>query len=144
MWLSDDALLFSFLFIIPNALRSASIPTGQTAPWSENYLSRDWLMRSIAHCAHVIYSPLLSSPEWCARPAIGHSLGIEFRGLTEGHRSEPTGTALKVPQSDDVVSSSKRLVTPPPDFLYWSCRGRIQLEAQIQFPWPKNTQETRI
>jgi hypothetical protein len=57
MWLSNDALRFSFLFIIPNALRSASIRTGQIQPWSENHVSRDWLMRSIAHCARVIYSP---------------------------------------------------------------------------------------
>jgi hypothetical protein len=87
MWLSDDALRFSFLFMIPIALRSASIPTSQIQPWSENHLSQGWLMRSIVHCAHVISSPPLSSPDWCARPAIGHSLGIKCRGFTEGHRS---------------------------------------------------------
>jgi hypothetical protein len=86
-WLSGDALRFSFLLIIPNALRSESIPTGQIQPWSENHLSRDWLMRNIAHCAHVIYSLPLSSPNWCAWPAIGHSLGIKFRVLKYGNRS---------------------------------------------------------
>jgi hypothetical protein len=87
MWLSDDALCFSFLFIIPNALRSASIPTSQIQPWSENHRSQDWLMRSTAHCAHVIYSHPLSSPNWSAWPAIDHSLGIKFWGLTYGNRS---------------------------------------------------------
>jgi hypothetical protein len=84
IWLSKDTLRFSLLFIIPNALHSASIRTGQIQSWSENNTSRDWLTRSIAR---VIYSPPLSSPDWCARPAIGHSLGIEFLGLTDRRRS---------------------------------------------------------
>jgi hypothetical protein len=86
MWLSDDALRFFFIHNSKHVSLGID-PTGQIQPWSENHLSRDWLMCSIAHCAQVIYSPPLSLPNWCAWPAIGHSLGIKFRCLTYGNRS---------------------------------------------------------